>query len=165
MTCEYTFRGTRLFNNATVHYSGQQVVTLLSTDYQTILGEVFWNLSLNGGLTWGFVNETYIFNANRTYRFALNESYTAWWINPEIQVGDLIPIDGDLPVTNLLTRNAPFLVTDLVSLSLGASRYTCWWLTNENPAGVHESFYYEQLTGTLVAAYSEFVQDHIRQYF
>lgn len=160
LTCEYAFSGTRHSFNSTVQYQGRQLVTLLSTDPQTVMGYIKWNISLDNGLSWETTTETYAFNVNRTYQNNF-ESYTAWWIDTETQVGDLVPIDGDFPVTNHLVRNTPFLVMDLVSLRSGTSRYTCWWLTNENPTGVHESFYYEQWTGMLVAAYSELVQDGI----
>jgi hypothetical protein len=155
ITCEYAFSGTRISNTSTIHYQGQQRITLLSLDHQSIRGDVSWNISMDGGLSWNSFTETYTFNPNRTYQHETQETYTAWWIDTAVKVGDSIPIDGDFPVTNHLARSMPFLVTDLLSLNLGASHYTCWWLKNDDPVGVHESFYYELGTGLLVAAYSE----------
>jgi hypothetical protein len=161
ITCEYAFSGTRHSTNATLEYHGQQMVTLLSTDPQTVMGYISWNISWDEGASWESATKSYTFNTNRTYRTDFPDTYTAWWIDVETQVGDQIPIDGDFPVTNHLVRNMPFLVLDLISLRIGPSWYTCWWLTNENPVGVHESFYYEQWTGILVAAYSDLIQEGV----
>lgn len=161
ITCEYAFSGIRHSYNSTIQFQGKQLVTLVSTDPQTIMGYINWNISLDNGQSWETTTETHAFTNNRTYKDGILESYTAWWIAPETQVGNLIPIDGDLPATNYPVRSNPFLVMDLTSLSVGTSRYTCWWLVNENPNGIHESFYYEQWTGMLVAAYSELVEDGV----
>lgn len=142
------------YGNVTTHFAGIQILRLQSLDLDTLTGCVTWNLSWDEGETWLAVNVTYAYDANRTYRNQDVTLFTAWWIDPAVQLGDQIPIHGDPPATDYFLRGGPFVVTDVVSLSLDARRYTCWLLTYQTQGGQQERFYYERWTGLLIAAYS-----------
>jgi len=142
------------YGNVTTHFAGVQTLKLQSLDLDTLTGCVTWNLSWDEGETWLAANVTYTYDANRIYRNQDVALFTAWWIDPAVQLGTRIPIHGDPPATDYFLRSGPFVVTDLVSLSLGAGRYTCWLLTYETQSGQQERFYYERRTGLLIAAYS-----------
>lgn len=142
------------YGNVTTHFAGIQILRLQSLDLDTFTGCVVWNLSWDEGVTWLAVNVTYTYDANRTYRNQDVALFTAWWIDPAVQLGDRISIHGDPPATDYFLRGDPFVVADVVSLSLDASRYTCWLLTYDTQGGQQERFYYERWTGLLIAAYS-----------
>jgi hypothetical protein len=142
------------YGNLTTHFAGFQMLRLQTRDLGTLIGCVTWNLSWDAGETWLAVNVTYAYDANRTYRNQNVTLFTAWWIDPAVQLGDRIPIHGDPPATDYFLRGGPFVVTDVVSLSLAAGRYTCWLLIYETQGGQQERFYYERWTGLLIAAYS-----------
>lgn len=142
------------YGNISTHFEGTQIFRLQSLGVDKLTGRVTWNLSWDEGETWLAVNASYAYDSNRTYRNQGVTLLTAWWIDPTVQLGDRIAIHGDPPATDYFLRDGPFLVTDLVSLSLDSSRYTCWLLTYETLGGQQERFYYERWTGLLVAAYS-----------
>ena len=142
------------YGNVTTHFTGIQILRLQSLDLDTFTGCVTWNLSWDEGRTWLAMNVTYTYDANRIYRNQDVALFTAWWIDPAVQLGDRISIHGEPPATDYFLRGGPFMVTDLVSLSLDAGHYTCWLLTYETQGGQQEHFYYERWTGLLIAAYS-----------
>ena len=142
------------YGNVTTHFAGVQILRLQSLGPDTLTGCVTWNLSWDEGETWLAVNVTYTYDANRTYRNQDVTLFTGWWIDPTVRLGDRMSIHGDPPATDYFLRGGPFVVTDVVSLSLDAGRYTCWLLTYETQGGQQERFYYERWTGLLIAAYS-----------
>lgn len=142
------------YDNLTTHFEGVQVLRLQNLNQDALVGHLTWNLSWDEGETWRAINATYTYGADRTYRIQDVALFTAWWVDPEIQLGQRIPIHGDSPATDYFPRSGPFLATDLVSLTLKSGRYTCWLLAYETIDGQREYFYYERWTGLLVAAYS-----------
>lgn len=142
------------YGNLTTHFAGLQVLKLQSLNQDTLIGHVTWNLSWDQGETWLASNITHAYDANRTYQCQGVALFTAWWIDPAVQLGQCIPIHGDSPATDYFLRDGPFVITDLVSLSLESGRYACWLLTYEALGGQQERFYYERWTGLLIAAYS-----------
>lgn len=154
MTRIYSLAISTRYGNTTSHIFGIQVITLASKDTDTIFGYISWNLTWDEGITWSFINVTNIYGTNRTYKIASVSVFTAWWIDPSIDLGDHVSIDGDAPATDQLLRSAPFRVTDLVSYTTDNQSFICWLLNYETASGQQESFYYERMTGVLVAAQS-----------
>ncbi len=154
MTRIYSLDISTHYGNTTTHIFGTQFVTFASQDPNSIYGYISWNLTWDEGITWSFFNITHVFDLNRTYEIAGVSLFTAWWIDPSIDLGDSVSIDGDAPATDQLIRSAPFQVTDLVSYTTDNQCFICWVLIYETASGQQESFYYERMTGVLVAAQS-----------
>ena len=150
--CQYSLDVNSSYANVSTHYYGSQLVVLESMKNGTFFGYVSWNLTWNEGATWQFFNTTYLYLPNRTYSHSNISLFTGWWIAPNVQIGDLIHIDGDPPALNFFPRSAPFRVSELTSLNIGSNHYTCWLLSYETTSGQQERFYYEQWTGVLVNA-------------
>ena len=91
---------------------------------------------------------------NRSYQFAGVLQYTGWWINPNIQLGDTVRIDGDAPATNNLLRATPFTVTDLISRQIHEHYFLCSQLSYESGQPQYETYLYEFHTGILLRAVS-----------
>jgi hypothetical protein len=154
MTRIYSLDISTCYDNTTTDILGTQVVTFTSQDVTTILGYISWNLTWDEGITWSYTNITQIYGTNRTYQIAGVPLFTAWWIDPSIDLGYNVKIDGDAPATDQLLRSTPFQVTDLVSYTIDNQCFICWLLRYETVSGQQESFYYERMTGVLVAAQS-----------
>jgi hypothetical protein len=140
--------------NLSTSYYGRVQIILNSTESSSYLGLLSWNLTWDNGRTWYADCTTQTYSSNRTYTFAGINCSTAWWINPAIQLGDQIPIDGDLPATNNFLRIAPFTVTDLISVDVNYQTLLCWQLSYTSGNRQHEIYYYEYHTGALVQAKS-----------
>ena len=130
-------------DNLSISYYGKEQLTLNSTGSLYYLGYLTWNLTWDNGHTWYADNTNYTYSSNRTYNYAGLNCYTAWWINPSIQLGEQIRIDGDLPATNNFLRIAPFTVTDLVSIEVAHQYFLCWQLSYSSGNRQHELYYYE----------------------
>lgn len=142
------------YDNINRSYYGTQQLTLKITNSSSIQGQLSWNLTWDNGNTWFAENASYIYFTNRTYQYAGLTCYTAWWINSAVQIGDQIPIDGDVPATNNFLRLTPFIVTDLISLEINQQHFLCWQLSYNSPSFQHETYYYEYHTGILLSATS-----------
>ncbi len=153
-TLTYQLEAHTSYDNVNRSFYGTQQLTLNTIDNYSILGQLSWNLTWDNGITWNFENTTYIYSMNRTYQYAGLTCYTAWWIHPTIQIGDKIPIDGDVPATNNFLRLTPFTVTDLLSHKVNHQYFLCWQLSYDSPNNQHETYYYEYQTGILLSATS-----------
>ncbi|MHA2314980.1 MAG: hypothetical protein ACXACF_06800 [Candidatus Hermodarchaeia archaeon] len=142
------------YDNVNSSFYGTQQLTLNTISNFSIQGQISWNLTWDNGNTWYFENTTYVYSTNRTYQYAGLTCYTAWWIHPAIQIGDKIPIDGDVPATNNFLRLTPFTVTDLLSHEVNHQYFLCWQLSYDSPNNQHETYYYEYQTGILLSATS-----------
>ncbi|MFX0079962.1 MAG: hypothetical protein ACFE8O_12050, partial [Candidatus Hermodarchaeota archaeon] len=142
------------YDNINRSYYGTQQLTLQTINSSSIQGQLSWNLTWDNGNTWYAENASYIYFTNRTYHYAGITCYTAWWINLAVQIGDQIPIDGDVPATNNFLRLTPFIVTDLLSLEVNQQHFLCWQLSYTSPNYQHEIYYYEYHTGILLSATS-----------
>lgn len=154
----YALQVNTIYENSSMSYHGIQNVTFDYSTFPNITGYISWNLTWDAGKTWQFLNTTNIFYTNRTYFHIGVQRLTAWWINPNLQPGDQVFIDGDPPVTNNLPRIAPFQVADLTSLTLNPNTYLCWILVYQTDHGQTECFYYEYQTGVLLLVESTQIQ-------
>ena len=162
--CQYSLDVKSSYANVSTHYYGSQLVVLESLKNESFFGYISWNLTWDEGTTWQFFNTTYLYLPNRTYSHSNISLFTSWWIIPNVQIGNLIHIDGDPPATNFFPRSAPFRVSELTSLNIGSNHYTCWLLSYETTSGQQERFYYEQWTGILLAVYSKAIKTNSIQH-
>jgi len=153
-TLTYQLQVQSSYDNVSRSFYGTQQLTLETTHNFSLEGQLSWNLTWDNGNTWYTENASYLYSTNRTYQYAGITCYTAWWINPAVQIGDQISIDGDVPATNNFLRLTPFIVTDLFSLEVNHQHFLCWQLSYDSPKYQHETYYYEYHTGILLSATS-----------
>jgi hypothetical protein len=160
----YDFDMVRTTNEGTSHCTGEETITL-GFSMEGVTGRVTYRYTWDEGESWTTIEEEYTYSEDRTYLYLTETLYTGWWIDTLLQEGSLVYIDGDMPATNQFSRTGPFIVHEMLGITVGGTEYICWRLTYNSPAnGQSEAFYYETRTGILVAAYADLYQPNLEKH-